>query len=193
MWFRYPDGCWHTQEKRLFVTDNYRIMKPFLFLCCMVFCFAAKAQRNFGTEPNVYDKLFDAKYMQKPPVYPFGPDSCKRFYFSHFRGFDSLLTRVIENGDTAKYIRVYFSFIIDKNGTPYDARFEKIAATRYARSEGAKTITYFFENKKYYENLIREMISKMTFWKPGLHNMVPVDSKVEDYIQFWVGLTPASG
>jgi hypothetical protein len=34
------------------------------------------------------------------------------------------------------------------------------------------------------------MIGKMPFWKPGLQNGVPVDSRVEDFLQFWVGINP---
>jgi hypothetical protein len=113
-----------------------------------------------------------------------------RFYFSHFEGFDSVLTKAIDRGDTAKYIRVYFSFVIDKNGTPYDGHFERIASTEYAKADNPRTIKYFSEDKKYYEKLIKEMVSKMTFWKPALQNAVPVDCKIIDYIQFWVGINP---
>lgn len=162
-------------------------------IACLLVLFsvtAAIAQRNFPSQKEASAKLFDARYVQKPPVYPFGVDSCKRYYFSHFSGFDSVLTKAVERGDTAKYIRVYFSFIIDKNGIPYDPTFERIASTQYARSVNAKTIQYFSANKKYYDGVIKLMISPMPFWKPALYNAIPVDCKINDYIQFWVGLTP---
>jgi hypothetical protein len=28
----------------------------------------------------------------------------------------------------------------------------------------------------------------MSFWKPGLYNGVPVNCRVKDYLQFWVGI-----
>jgi hypothetical protein len=131
------------------------------------------------------NKVYDAKYLQVPPVFPFGIDSCQRFYFTHFKGFDNVLDKVIANGDTAKYIRVYFSFIIDKHGTAYNAHFDKIASTRYAKSVTVRPIRYF--NSQYYEKVIKYMIAKIPFWKPALLNGIPVDCRVEDYIQFWVG------
>lgn len=136
-----------------------------------------------------HNKIFEAKYVQKPPLFPPGTDSCKRFYFTNFKGFDTVLIKLIEKGDTAKYIRVYFSFVIDRNGIPYDSHFEKIASTQYASSDGARTIKYFSENKIYFQQLIRQMISRMSFWKPALQNGAPVDCRVDDYLQFWVGLT----
>ena len=136
-----------------------------------------------------HNKIFNAKYVQKPPFFPPGTDSCKRFYFTNFKGFDTVLIKLIEKGDTAKYIRVYFSFVIDRNGIPYDSHFEKIASSQYARSDGAITIKYFSENNKYFEPLIKQMICAMSSWKPALQNGIPVDCKVDDYIQFWVGLT----
>ncbi len=135
-----------------------------------------------------YTKLFDARYVQTPPQYPFGIDSCKRFYMANFTGWDSVLTRVIERGDTAKYIRVYFSFCVDRYGAIYDAHFEKIAATVLPTSKYARTIQYFFRNKKYYETLIKKMFASMPFWKPALQNGVTVDCRVDDYFQFWVGI-----
>lgn len=152
------------------------------------------AQRNTNAalaESN-YSRLFEARYVQKPPQYPFGADSCRRFYYAAFGGFDSVLSKLIEQGDTAKYIRVYFSFIVDKNGSPYEGRFERIAGTPYARGESARTIKYFSEDRKYYDKLIAAMVAKMPFWKPALQNGIPVDCRVEDFLQFWVGIDPPS-
>ncbi|TAJ51488.1 MAG: hypothetical protein EPO58_12620, partial [Chitinophagaceae bacterium] len=167
-------------------------MKNILFYVWFLMALPALAQRNTNAAlaESSYSRLFEAKYMQKPPQYPFGADSCKRFYFASFGGFDSVLSKVIERGDTAKYIRVYFSFIVDKNGAPYEGRFERMASTQYARGESAKTIRYFSDDRKYYDKQIADMIGKMPFWKPGLQNGVPVDSRVEDFLQFWVGINP---
>ena len=137
-----------------------------------------------------YNHVFVARNLKNPPVYPYGTDSCVRFYFAHFGGFDSVLTRVIEKGDTAKYIRVYFSFVIADDGSPYDPHFSGIGSTQYNKSTSIRLLKYFDADKKYYEALIKKMIAKMTFWKPGLYNGIPVDSRVDDYLQFWVGINP---
>src|ERR1700741_845065 len=71
----------------------------------------------------IYSGVQDAKRMQKPPIFPYGIDSLQRFYFSHFAGFDSILTKAINHGDTAKYIRVYFSFVVDRDGAVTGAHF----------------------------------------------------------------------
>ena len=101
-----------------------------------------------------------------------------------------MLTKVIAMGDTAKYIRVCFSFVIAADGSPYDPYFLVIGSTQYGKSAGMRLLKYFDADKKYYEGLIKQMIAKMTFWKPGLYNGIPVDSRVEDYLQFWVGINP---
>lgn len=152
----------------------------------------AQGNRTVALAKSNYSRLFEARYVQKPPQYPFGADSCKRFYYAIFGGFDSVLSKVIEQGDTAKYIRVYFSFIVDKNGSPYEGRFERIAGTTYARGESARTLTYFSEDRKYYNKLIAAMVARMPFWKPALQNGIPVDCRVNDFLQFWVGINPPS-
>lgn len=130
------------------------------------------------------------------PFFPMGKDSLQRFYFSHFAGFDSLLTSAISHGDTARYLRVYFTFVIDENGSAYEPRFERIASTQYGKSEGAKTIDHFKEDKEYYQGIIKEMILHMPFWKPGLvplrnsNSMVTGPVRITDFIQFWVGINP---
>jgi hypothetical protein len=142
------------------------------------------------TQQVKYNHVFVARNLKNPPVYPYGVDSCIRFYFANFAGFDSLLTKVIAMGDTAKYIRVCFSFVIADDGSPYDPQFLAIGSTQYSKSAGMRLLKYFDADKKYYEGLIKQMIAKMTFWKPGLYNGIPVNSRVDDYLQFWVGINP---
>ncbi len=163
-----------------------------LFISAQVF-----SQRTLPQGTHVfYGEVFDAKKMQHPPIYPFGQDSLLHYYYAHFAGFDSVLTKAIANGDTAKYIRVYFSFVIDRDGTPGDPHFRRVASTEYAKSATARTIKYFDDDKAYFDEVIKKMVHKMGFWKPGLANlansgsMVAADARVEDYIQFWVGINP---
>jgi hypothetical protein len=134
-----------------------------------------------------YDHVYALRYVQQAPVYPMGIDSAKRYYFNHFPGMDSLLPKAITNGDTLKYIRVYFSFVIDKYGLITEPHFIRIASTRYAQSLNARTANYFFEDEFYYEKAIKQMLRKMGFWKPALQNGIPVSCRIEDYFQFWVG------
>lgn len=135
------------------------------------------------------NKVYEARYLPTPPVYPSGPDSCQRFYFTHFKGIDSVLYKTGMNGDTAKYIRVYFSFVVDKYGSVYDAHFEKIASTQYAKSVTARTLKYFSATG-YYDRLIKNMMTKMPFWKPAMFNGRPVACRMIDYLQCWVGTRP---
>jgi hypothetical protein len=136
------------------------------------------------------NRIFTVNDIEKPPLYPFGNDSCHRFYLSHFDGFDTVLTKTIERGDTAKYIRVYFSFVIADDGSIYDPHFERVGSTRYIKSRNIFELKYFNSNKKYFDQVIKQMMAKMTFWKPGLYRGSMVDCKVIDYMQFWVGINP---
>jgi hypothetical protein len=172
-------------------------MKVVIFCMLMSCTPSGFSQRTLSPGPHVvYGNVFDARRMAKPPVFPYGADSLVRFYFSHFPGLDSVLTKAIANGDTAKYIRIYFSFVIDRRGSPFEPHFLRIASTQYSRSATAHTINYFEDDRLYYEDAIKKMIHKMTFWAPGLANvrntgsMVAADARVEDYIQFWVGINP---
>lgn len=153
------------------------------FLCFTICCFSQQGTSQY------YNRAFEAKYMQKPPVFLYGKDSLKRFYFAHFPAFDTVLTKAVERGDTAKYLRIYFSFYLDENGFAYEPRFEKIAATRSAVTENAKTIKYFFEMKPLLDEAIARMINKMPQWRPGLEDGIPVKTINYDYLQFWVGLS----
>jgi hypothetical protein len=142
--------------------------------------------------PNYYlqtNKIYEARYLQSPPVFPFGTDSCQRFYFTHFKGIDSVLYKTGANGDTAKYIRVCFSFVVDKYGSAYDAHFEKMASTQYEKSVTARTLKYFSATE-YYQRLIKNMMDKMPLWKPALLNGRAVDCRINEYLQFWVGTRP---
>ena len=173
-------------------------MKAFSLIFVLFISGSVFSQRSSRTTDThiIYGTAMDARRMAKPPVYPFGQDSLVRFYFAHFTGFDTLLTKAIAHGDTAKYLRVYFTFLIDREGSPTDPHFTKVASTQYAKSESARTLKYFDEDKPYFEEVIKKMIFKMTFWKPGYANlrnangMVAYDAWVEDYIQFWVGIDP---
>ena len=165
-------------------------MKGLLVFLLLIISVKALAQRNFSRSNESYNQIFEAKYVQVPPAFVSGPDSCKRFYFAHFGGFDNLLAHVVAKGDTAKYLRVYFSFVVDKNGVVFDPHFVRVASTQYAGSVGARTIRYFFEDTGYYEKMVKQMLFAMPFWKPALQDGVTVACRVEDYLQFWVGLTP---
>lgn len=135
------------------------------------------------------DHVFESRYVQRIPFYPMGDDSAGRYYFHHFPGMDSLLPKAIANGDTLKYFRVYFSFVIDKYGLITEPHFIRIASTRYAQSRNAKTVNYFLQDEWYYEKAIKQMLRKMGFWKPALQNGIPVSCRVEEYFQFWLGIT----
>lgn len=132
--------------------------------------------------------LYRSAYLDHPAVYLMGKDSCQRFYFTHFTGFDSLLQMLVRHGDTAKFIRLHFSFVIDKHGVLSDAHFKKIAATAYGKSRSDRELIYFRNNRNYWKRLVKRMLATIGFWKPGLLNGKPVDAVVDDYMQFWIGL-----
>ena len=138
-----------------------------------------------------YGHVYESRYVQQPPLYPMGIDSARRYYFQHFSGMDSLLPKAIANGDTSKYLRVYFSFVVDKYGLITEPHFIRIASTRYAQSLNAKTVIYFLEDELYYEKAIKQILRKMGSWKPAMKDGVSVSCRVEDYFQFWLGITPA--
>jgi hypothetical protein len=158
-------------------------MKPLFTLVTTFLIIASHAQNA------QYNRAYEAKYMQKPPVFVAGADSLKRFYFTHFPAFDTVLTKAVEKGDTAKYIRIYFSFYIDEQGYPYEAEFDRVASTRSAATENAKTIKYFYDMKSVLQKAVTEMINKMPQWRPGLQDGRIVTAHYTDYLQFWVGLS----
>jgi hypothetical protein len=151
--------------------------------------FASLAATSQSQQAVYYKKLFEAKYMEKPPVFSFGRDSLRHFYFNHFSSFDTVINQAVEKGDTAKYIRIYFSFNLDEYGYAYEPKFERVASSRSAVTESAKTIKYFFDMKDVLEKAISNMLKKMPAWRPGLENGVPVNTINTDYLQFWVGLS----
>ena len=164
-------------------------MKIFLCIVWLLFSLEVIAQRTFHKKVQPHTLIFETRFVQIPPAFASGPDSCNRFYFEHFKGFDSLLASAVNRGDTGKYVRVYFSFIVDKHGMVYDAHFLRIASTQYAKSAGAKTLGYFFEDRYYYEKIIRQMLLDIPLWKPAIRNGITVACKVEDYLPFWIGLS----
>jgi hypothetical protein len=159
-------------------------MKQILIVVFIFSCFSGFAQSQF------YNRAFEAKYMQKPPVFPAGKDSLRRFYFMHFPAFDTVINKAVEKGDTAKFIRIYFSFFLDENGFAYEPSFDRVASTRSGNTENAKTIKYFFDMKPVLDKAIKDMVNKMPQWRPGIQDGVIVKTQCEDYLQFWVGLTP---
>jgi hypothetical protein len=158
-------------------------MKP-LFLSALLFgvvcCYA---------QTSYYNRVFEAKYMSKPPVFALGNDSLKHFYYNHFTAFDTVINKAVANGDTAKYIRIYFSFNLDENGFVYDPQFERVASTRSAVTETARTIRYFHDMKDILQKAVKDMLQKMPQWRPGVQDGQPVKTLNYDYLQFWVGLT----
>ena len=158
-------------------------MRLFLIILMSVSSVIIFGQRN--------DRVYESRYIQQAPVYPKGIDSARRYYYHHFTGMDSLLSKAIAYGDTLKYLRVYFSFVIDQYGLITEPHFIRIASTRYAQSLHAKTVLYFLNDEPYYEKAVKQMLRKMGSWKAGLQDGVPVSCRVEDYFQFWLGITPA--
>ena len=158
------------------------------FVFCHVTLSAQQRTANEFNQQGLAHKLYDAVFVEKPPLFAFGADSVKRFYFDHFNGYDSVLLKCISKGDTAKYIRIYFSFTVDKEGLCYDIQFDRVAATRYAKSELAKTLKYFIGLEKYFNTHLQKMIREMPLWKPALQYQQPVDCKMHDYFQFWVSI-----
>lgn len=168
-------------------------MKSLITTILIVSCLQVFAQRDIGANnAAAYKKIYEYAYVEKKPFFAASKDSLRNYYLSHFIGFDSLVQRAISNGDTAKYIRVHFEFVVDEYGVPYDASFTYIGSTRYGSSSGDKKLKYFDDIKPYFKNAIKVMISKMPTWKPALQNNVRVECSVQDYFQFWLGINPES-
>lgn len=164
------------------------IMKPILILLAVCFYTSASAQPDVRSQ--YYNRIFEAKYMDKPPLFIYGKDSLKRFFYNHFPAFDTVINMAVKNGDTAKFIRIYFSFNLDENGYAYEPQFDRVASSRSAVTESAKTIKYFNDMKDVLKSAIKQMLNKMPQWKPGLQDGRPVKTHNSEYMQFWVGLTP---
>lgn len=160
-------------------------MKQIIFYLLLLFGTRGYSQGFINSHAS--PKVYRSAYLNQPAFFVMGKDSCQRFYFTHFMGFDSLLQMLIRRGDTVKFIRVHFSFVIDRHGILCDPHFKKIAATAYGKSKYDRELIYFRRNKNYWNGLVKQMLSEMGFWKPGLLNGKPVDCLVDDYMQFWVG------
>lgn len=161
-------------------------MKQIIFFLLLLCGTKGYTQRIINSRGN--QTVYRSAYMEQPAVFVMGKDSCQRFYFTHFTGFDSLLQMLIRKGDTAKFIRLHFSFLIDRHGILSGPHFKKIAATAYQKSKYDRELIYFRSTRTYWNRLVKQMLSEMGFWKPGLQNGKPVDCLVDDYMQFWVGL-----
>ncbi|MBW7952498.1 MAG: hypothetical protein H3C56_08080 [Chitinophagaceae bacterium] len=159
-----------------------------LLTCSSIISFAQRESPNNNTQ--FYNRTFEYDYVERKPVFVAGTDSLKRFYISHFNAFDSLVERCINKGDTAKYIRVYFDFIIDENGIPYSPEFSYIASSNKASSTSDKKLKYFNDLKNYFNDAVKTMIKKMPNWRPALQNNVRVKCNVRDYFQIWLGINP---
>ena len=142
-----------------------------------------------GIAQSYQNRVYEARYLDKPPVFTAGPDSLQRFYYAHFPAFDTLIATAVRNGDTAKYLRVYFSFHVDENGFAYEPVFERVASTRSRVTESAKTIRYFSGMKQLLQDAIESMFRSMPSWRPGLNVGIPVKTLNYDFIQVWVGLS----
>lgn len=158
-------------------------MKKMIWIGCLFLATKGFAQMKQSHLPVVYN----AKSITHPPLFPFGFDSCQRYYYYHCEGLDSLLLLLQLKGDTAKFIRLHFSFVIDYRGLLNDPRFLRVSATSYAGSNYSRTLTYFSNYQGFFQKMIQRMLLPMPFWKPGLLNGLPVYARVEDYIQFWIG------
>jgi len=161
-------------------------MKRLLYtvlLCCSLVAVKSQTVRD-----AYYNKVFSARFVEKPPLFLGGQDSLQRFYFNQFPAFDTVLSQAVRNGDTANYVRIYFSFVIDKNGVAYNPKFIRVAATTQYQSAMAKNLAYFKDDSALLTDAIRKMLYRMPTWKPALEHMIPVECEVEDYLQVWVGL-----
>ena len=158
----------------------------FIFFGCLNY--TGFAQTNSFRPNNTYNKVFESRYVQQPPVFTMGADSAGSYYFKHFPAADSILLKAVAYGDTAKYLRIYFSFVVDKYGFITEPHFIRIASTRYAKSLYAKTLLYFLDDEMYYEKAIKQMLRKMNGWKPAMQNGTAVACRIEEYFQFWIGI-----
>lgn len=163
--------------------------KILILLFVMAFNYNSFSQ-GIATESakQFYNKIFEYDYVEKKPIFVAGRDSLRNFYLSHFNAFDSIVTRAIIKGDTAKYLRIHFEYIIDENGVPYNAQFKYIGGTRYGSSSGDKKLKYFNDLNSYFKEATKTMIHKMPNWRPALQNNIRVKCNVEDYFQIWLGI-----
>ncbi len=189
--------------EKLFKKENYKIKSFFLLILfiCSLDVFAQEIQSdtrnrsanratNTNASINQIRRIYNYDYVERKPIFIAGKDSLNNIYLSYFTGFDSLAMRCIEKGDTAKYIRVHFEFVVDENGTPYDGKFSYVGTTRYGSSNGDRKVKYFDDIKGYFNDAIKKMIKYIPSWKPAMQNSVRVSCLVKDYFQFWLGINP---
>ena len=169
---------------------KFATMKKLLFALCFFSCVKGFAQTEETAGKQFYNKLFDYDFVERKPIFPFTADSLRNFYLSHFTAFDSLIGRCIERGDTAKYIRVHFEFILDESGVAYDPKFLFVGSIRYKSGSSDKKIKYFDDLKTYFNDATKQMIKMMPSWRPALQNNVRVNCRKEDFFQFWLGINP---
>lgn len=172
-----------------------------LFICFTVSGFTQEIQSDDRNRPanrtrgnnaagQAYNRLYEYNFVERKPIFRYSKDTLQNFYVANFIGIDSLASYCIEKGDTAKYIRVNFEFIIDENGTPYDGNFLSIGTTKYAGSSGFSKIKYVDNLKEYFDKAIKQMVRKIPNWYPAMQNNVRVNCIVKDYFQFWLGINP---
>jgi hypothetical protein len=150
----------------------------------------ANRTTNTNASINQIRGIYDYDFVERKPIFIAGKDSLNKVYLGYFTGFDSLAVRCIDKGDTAKYIRVHFEFVIDENGTPYDGKFSYIGTTRYGSSSGDKKVKYFDDLKEYFNGAIKKMIQYIPSWRPAMQNNIRVSCFVKDSFQFWLGINP---
>lgn len=166
-------------------------MNKFFIAFLLFNSFNVNAQRNTNVmAEEQYKKIFEYNYVERKPVFPATKDSLRNYYLSHFIGFDSLVAKCVANGDTAKYIRVHFEFVVDEEGTAYNGKFTYIGSTKYGSGSGDKKLKYFDDTKPYFNSAIKKMISYMPIWKPALQNNIRVQCRINDYFQLWLATTP---
>jgi hypothetical protein len=151
----------------------------------MQFHLSSNAQEGFIN--HYYAGVFEENFIERKAIFLPGSDSLYQFFLNAFKGFDTILANCIEQGDTNRFIRIYFSYIIDENGFVYQPIFERIAATPSASTQKAKTLGYFNYYKQYLQKMVKQMMYKMPRWKPGLQHGRPVKCRFATYLQIWVG------
>lgn len=178
--------------RMIFSILNIQGMKSFYYLITALLLLTAgvRAQDRMVQQSTMNSAVYNAQYMDRPPVFGPGEDSLSRLFFKRFSQWERLIGKAVENGDTAKYLRVNFSYLIDRDGTPYDGRFVSVTSTRYPRARAGKGIRYLSESREELQQAVKSMLSFVPQrWTPGLMSGRPVRSLREDYIQIWVGLS----
>lgn len=165
-------------------------IKHFISLLLLFSAFVVESQAQNRSSDVYYNHVFDARYVQYKPYFPFGNDSAQRFYMNHFSAWDTVISTVINHSDTALYLRIYFSFVVDKSGALLEPHFERIAATPSRNTASAKTLNYFKPLQPLLQKAVANMLHQMPLWKPAAQYGRPVLCKQYEFIQIWIGLQP---